>query len=223
MSIITSLLGLNSWHSQSNRSSGTYTRASLGSMVQKGKFIAGMHSFVRVLNKVDFPTLGSPTCKRITVNYDINMMLNMMTNSVEVNSGLLRVVENKSHSRHNQFKYWRLKAGTPTIATLKSKLTGTHGLRTCKKSTSPIRTVLNNKSGDIGYPYWRLQLSSNSDSTWLVQRLTPTAKKRSLQLSPCEITNEHLINTRKLSWCLNSFTLPRNCSKIRKYSNNRQI
>jgi hypothetical protein len=30
-------------------------------MVQKGKFSAGMPIFVRVLNSVLFPTLGSPT------------------------------------------------------------------------------------------------------------------------------------------------------------------
>lgn len=59
---LTSLLGLNSWHSQSNLSSGMFTRASFGSIVQKGKFSAGMDNLVKVLNKVDFPTFGSPTC-----------------------------------------------------------------------------------------------------------------------------------------------------------------
>lgn len=34
---------------------------SLGSMVQKGKFSAGASLFVRMLKKVDLPTLGSPT------------------------------------------------------------------------------------------------------------------------------------------------------------------
>ena len=33
----------------------------LGSMVQKGKFSAGMPILVRTLNRVDLPTLGSPT------------------------------------------------------------------------------------------------------------------------------------------------------------------
>lgn len=47
--------------SQSKRGSGTVTRALLGSMVQKGKFSAGMDSLVRVLNSVDLPTLGRPT------------------------------------------------------------------------------------------------------------------------------------------------------------------
>ena len=47
--------------SQSKRASGTVTRALLGSMVQKGKFSAGMDSLVIVLNIVDLPTLGSPT------------------------------------------------------------------------------------------------------------------------------------------------------------------
>ena len=32
----------------------------LGSMVQKGKFSAGIWDFVRALNRVDFPTFGSP-------------------------------------------------------------------------------------------------------------------------------------------------------------------
>lgn len=31
-------------------------------MVQKGKFSAGIESFVRVLKRVDFPTFGNPTC-----------------------------------------------------------------------------------------------------------------------------------------------------------------
>ena len=34
---------------------------SFGSMVQKGKFSAGMLHFVRVLYNVDLPTLGRPT------------------------------------------------------------------------------------------------------------------------------------------------------------------
>jgi len=34
---------------------------SLGSIVQKGKFSAGIEHFVRVLYSVDFPTLGIPT------------------------------------------------------------------------------------------------------------------------------------------------------------------
>jgi len=37
------------------------TRASLGSMVQKGKFSAGIANLVRVLKRVDFPTFGKPT------------------------------------------------------------------------------------------------------------------------------------------------------------------
>ena len=32
----------------------------LGSMVQKGKFSAGIEDFVKALNSVDFPTFGSP-------------------------------------------------------------------------------------------------------------------------------------------------------------------
>ena len=31
-----------------------------GSMVQKGKFSAGILEFVRALNRVDLPTLGKP-------------------------------------------------------------------------------------------------------------------------------------------------------------------
>mmetsp|Transcript_31373 Transcript_31373/g.78936 ORF Transcript_31373/g.78936 Transcript_31373/m.78936 type:complete len:273 (-) Transcript_31373:186-1004(-) len=45
----TSLLGLYLSQSQSKRSSGTWTRVSLGSMVQKGKFSAGIEHLVRVL------------------------------------------------------------------------------------------------------------------------------------------------------------------------------
>lgn len=47
--------------SQSKRSSGTWTRVELGSMVQKGKFSAGMEQFDSALYRVDFPTLGMPT------------------------------------------------------------------------------------------------------------------------------------------------------------------
>ena len=60
----TSLLGLYDWINQSNRSSGTFTRASLGLIVQNGKFSAGMDSLVRVLNSVDLPTFGKPTCEK---------------------------------------------------------------------------------------------------------------------------------------------------------------
>ena len=58
-------LWLVKWQSQSNRSSGTFTRASFGSMVQKGKFSAGIASFVTMLKKVDLPTFGNPTCRNI--------------------------------------------------------------------------------------------------------------------------------------------------------------
>ena len=47
--------------SQRKRSSGTLTRAWLGSIVQKGKFSAGMPMRVRTLKSVDLPTLGRPT------------------------------------------------------------------------------------------------------------------------------------------------------------------
>jgi hypothetical protein len=57
----TSLFGLNNWQSHSKRSSGTFTLASLGSMVQKGKFSAGIAILVSVLKRVDFPTFGKPT------------------------------------------------------------------------------------------------------------------------------------------------------------------
>lgn len=52
----THLAGL--WYSQrkSKRASGTGTRFSFGSMVQKGKFSAGAADLVRTLKKVDFPT-----------------------------------------------------------------------------------------------------------------------------------------------------------------------
>ena len=45
-----------------NLSSGTGTTPTLGSIVQKGKFAAcALLEFVKALNKVDLPTLGSPT------------------------------------------------------------------------------------------------------------------------------------------------------------------
>ncbi|AEK23549.1 Hypothetical protein Ccan_14330 [Capnocytophaga canimorsus Cc5] len=45
----------------SNRGSGTFTTPKLGSMVQNGKFALCAFAFDKQLNKVDFPTLGSPT------------------------------------------------------------------------------------------------------------------------------------------------------------------
>ena len=47
--------------SQSKRSSGTFTRVLFGSIVQKGKFSAGIAQFVRALYSVDLPTFGIPT------------------------------------------------------------------------------------------------------------------------------------------------------------------
>ena len=52
------------WTSSANlvrRSSGTVMTPTLGSMVQKGKFAAWALALDRQLNKVDLPTLGSPT------------------------------------------------------------------------------------------------------------------------------------------------------------------
>jgi hypothetical protein len=40
--------------------SGTLTIPRFGSIVQKGKFSAGMDDLVKALNRVDFPTLGKP-------------------------------------------------------------------------------------------------------------------------------------------------------------------
>jgi len=61
--------------SQSNRSSGTFTRASFGSMVQKGKFSAGIANFVTMLKKVDFPTFGNPTCRNINPETELDLIL----------------------------------------------------------------------------------------------------------------------------------------------------
>ena len=36
-------------------------------MVQKGKFSAGMAIFVSVLKRVDLPTLGNPTCEKMSI------------------------------------------------------------------------------------------------------------------------------------------------------------
>jgi hypothetical protein len=40
--------------------SGSGTLPIFGSMVQKGKFSAGISALVNALNRVDLPTLGSP-------------------------------------------------------------------------------------------------------------------------------------------------------------------
>ena len=44
-----------------SRSSGTVITPTLGSIVQKGKLAACALALLRQLNKVDLPTLGSPT------------------------------------------------------------------------------------------------------------------------------------------------------------------
>jgi hypothetical protein len=41
--------------------SGRGTLPTFGSIVQKGKFSAGIEDFVNALKSVDLPTLGSPT------------------------------------------------------------------------------------------------------------------------------------------------------------------
>jgi hypothetical protein len=53
--------GLYKSHKKSKRASGTGTRPSFGSIVQKGKFSAAACSFVNILKKVLFPTFGKPT------------------------------------------------------------------------------------------------------------------------------------------------------------------
>ena len=45
----------------SNLVSGRLTTPILGSMVQNGKFSAGILASVRALNRLDLPTFGSPT------------------------------------------------------------------------------------------------------------------------------------------------------------------
>lgn len=57
----TSFFGLYRSHSQVKRLSGTLTRALFGSMVQNGKFSAGMLHLVSRLKRVLLPTLGRPT------------------------------------------------------------------------------------------------------------------------------------------------------------------
>jgi hypothetical protein len=44
-----------------SRSSGTVITPTFGSMVQKGKLAASAFALESALNKVDFPTFGSPT------------------------------------------------------------------------------------------------------------------------------------------------------------------
>ena len=53
--------GCTSSSSFSKRASGTFTTPKFGSIVQKGKFALCALAFDKQLNKVDFPTLGSPT------------------------------------------------------------------------------------------------------------------------------------------------------------------
>jgi hypothetical protein len=53
--------GLTMVSSFSNRGSGTEVVPMFGSIVQKGKFADCAFAFDKQLNKVDFPTLGSPT------------------------------------------------------------------------------------------------------------------------------------------------------------------
>ena len=53
--------GLYMFLSFSYLSSGRFTMPTWGSIVQKGKFSAGAFDFVSALNRVDLPTLGSPT------------------------------------------------------------------------------------------------------------------------------------------------------------------
>ena len=48
-----------------NLLSGRGTFPTLGSIVQNGKFSAGIEDFVRALKRVDFPTLGRPTIPHI--------------------------------------------------------------------------------------------------------------------------------------------------------------
>src|SRR5210317_1540319 len=55
------LSGFTRLSSFSSLASGTFTTPILGSMVQKGKFADCALAFDRQLNKVDFPTFGSPT------------------------------------------------------------------------------------------------------------------------------------------------------------------
>ena len=62
--------GCTSSASFESRSSGTVITPTLGSMVQKGKLADCALALLRQLNKVDLPTLGSPTmphCKLIFI------------------------------------------------------------------------------------------------------------------------------------------------------------
>jgi hypothetical protein len=82
--------------SLSNRSSGTPTSPTFGSMVQNGKF-AACAAAVRVsaLNRVDLPTLGSPTIpilKPMTVScYQSRLLL-----------GSLRPMRKRAHLQHRR-------------------------------------------------------------------------------------------------------------------------
>mmetsp|Transcript_12130 Transcript_12130/g.35043 ORF Transcript_12130/g.35043 Transcript_12130/m.35043 type:complete len:283 (-) Transcript_12130:91-939(-) len=62
----TSFFGFHMSHSLRHFGSGTSTLASVGSMVQKGKFSAGTDILHMMLNVVDLPTFGMPTTPALT-------------------------------------------------------------------------------------------------------------------------------------------------------------
>ena len=53
-----------------NLSSGTLTTPTFGSIVQNGKFSAGIDALVIALNSVDFPTLGRPTIPHLNPTFN---------------------------------------------------------------------------------------------------------------------------------------------------------
>jgi hypothetical protein len=62
----TTLFGLQRPSSTSRRLSGTLVDPMFGSIVQKGKFALCAFPELTQLNKVDFPTLGSPTIPHLS-------------------------------------------------------------------------------------------------------------------------------------------------------------
>jgi hypothetical protein len=68
-------LGLHISESTSSRLSGTFVKPRFGSMVQKGKLALWALPELTQLNKVDLPTLGSPTIPHLNAIIQIFMFL----------------------------------------------------------------------------------------------------------------------------------------------------
>ena len=68
--------------------SGTGTTPTFGSIVQKGKFCASIPAAVKALNRVDLPTLGSPTIPHLRLIFLFLM-------GVEFHNGFFPAIDNQ--------------------------------------------------------------------------------------------------------------------------------